>query len=207
MPKPTYSIESNWLEIERVFKAFPVSMARASKQTLEKEGTKGIRELQVKHLTGGTSPDRLAVRTGNLRRSWWRVVIGNTLNTLALVFVSDSPYAAVHEFGATIKAKAGKALAIPLGDATTDAGVAKWPSPRSPGAPPMHLIVLGGKNTRSGKGLALLVHSISGEPMYLLKKSVVIPPRMHATETFEDRLPLMVAALGRTAETVWRRLT
>jgi phage gpG-like protein len=197
-------MDSNAQHFEKVFRAFPAEMVNRSRTELKKLGKKYIRVLQVKHLTGGTSPNRLAVRTGDLRRSFFEEVIGFSLDTLALVIISGSKYAAIHEYGGDIKAKPGKMLALPLGEALTPAGVARFPSPRSPGAPMMHILTYG---RNDGKSRALLVDSISGEPMYLLVKAVKIPARMHARDTMEEFLPVIAKGLGRVAVKVWKELT
>ena len=199
-----FNISTNVLELERAFHAFPGEMAKGSKKELKLLGKRYIKVLQSEHLTGGTSATKLSVRTGDLRRSFYEEVIGFSLDTLALVITSGSKYAAIHEYGGTIKAKPNKMLAIPIGAALTASGVARWPSPRSPGAPRMHILTYG---RNDGKSRVLLVDSISGEPMFLLVKSVKIPARLHARDTMQDFLPVIAKGLGRVAVKVWREFT
>ena len=197
------TITSNAKSVEQLFKIYPKEMAKRTVPMLTKYGNIFLNLFRRRRLTGGTTPTRLAVRTGALRRSFGKVVLGSTYRDLRLIVYTSSPYAKVHEGQGggrklLIRAKPGKALAIPLDAATTAAGVARWPSPRSPGAPPMHIIQL-----LRGKGHALLVNSISGEPLFLLVKSVRIPPRLGLEDEMEGFMPVMVDALGNLAVNVW----
>ncbi len=74
-----------------------------------------------------------AVRSGDLAASAIVAdpVIGETAVTCEGGF--NSPYAAQRNFGGTITAKPGKALAIPLDPALTARGVPKYSSPRELG--------------------------------------------------------------------------
>ena len=75
----------------------------------------------------------LNVVTGNLRRSLAGRVVRSGDPLIAAVCVTKGPaskYATIHEYGGVIKAKGGKALAIPLNAAKTPGG-----RPRFPGGP------------------------------------------------------------------------
>jgi hypothetical protein len=75
----------------------------------------------------------LNVVTGNLRRSLVGKVVRPGDPLIAAVGITKGPaskYAAIHEYGGVIKAKGGKALAIPLSAAKTPGG-----RPRFPGGP------------------------------------------------------------------------
>ncbi len=126
-----------------------------------------------RRLTAGKSKDRerLHVRSGALRAS---------LNTSKVSLVAGSAeakvgfrhgtvdnYAPAHEFGAVITPKRGKVLAIPIGNAVTDAGNARQKGPRA--YPDGHWY-------RSKKGN--LVFGLPGEaPLFFGARRVVIPKR------------------------------
>ena len=205
-----FTVTSNVKEIEKLFLMFPKETAKVAKAALAKWGNFYLNTLLVERLTGGTSNDRLAVRSGALRRSFKKKVIGNNFDNLALIVSSGLPYAKVqegHEDGSPwlIKAKPGKALAIPLDAAKTASGVAKYPSPTSPGVPPLVLIPVG---RAVGKGRAVLFDRNEWEPMFLLVKSVEIPPRLGAAETAKKLLPYLDDYIGEGIAEFWleRRL-
>ena len=114
----------------------------------------------------------LNVRSGRLRAS----IAGSTrVNEGAFEIVlraggegdADVNYAAAHEYGAVIRPKKGKFLAIPLPIARTPRGVARYQTPRD--VPDLHL-------AQSKRGQYLLVKP-DGEPWYQLRQRVVIPRR------------------------------
>jgi hypothetical protein len=196
-------ISANTLNIQRAFSAWPDKMATESISVLRLEGGRYISALQRDRMRGGTTPDRLAVRTGMLRRSFKHTVVGTNLNSIALVITSGAKYANIQEHGGVVKAKPGKALAIPLAPAKTAAGVARWTGPRDPEAPPMFMLKTGGAPllVGSGKSEGMLI------PYYILLKSVRIPPRLGARITMENRLPLIIKGLAAAAGKVWRDKT
>jgi phage gpG-like protein len=79
-------------------------------------------------------------------------------------------YAAIHEFGGTIKPKAGKYLAIPVTAAARQAG-----SPRS----------MGGLHFQLVAGGAALVDE-GGDIQYVLKTSVTIPARPYVRPALDE---------------------
>jgi len=76
-------------------------------------------------------------------------------------------YAGIQEFGGEAKAKPGKMLRIPLKSALTPAGADRYPSPLRTSAPDLFTLI-------KSKGKLLLIHNTSGDPWYVLKKSVKI---------------------------------
>ena len=99
----------------------------------------------------------------------------------------DVKYAAVHEYGATgsnaIRPKKAKYLTIPVHpELKTAAGVGRVPSARD---------VPGLTFAQSLKGQPLLVHEVTGEVWYLLRKRVEIeatPYLRPSIEHIEDRM-------------------
>ncbi len=149
-------------------------------------------------------PPVLHRRTGNLARSQKIVVAGKTVDDVIGVYAIGGGlvnYAGIHEHGGTITAKRGKFLAIPLDK--TKAGVARRVSPRDyPNTfIAKHIIfqrlkkatTKTGKFKRNKKALdpqkygAFGITAANNEdiiPLFVLKKSVYIPPRLGVGETW-----------------------
>lgn len=136
----------------------------------------------------GAAQGRLQRRSGRAMRMLAAgvAVVGTGDNTVGRLH--GPRYLAVHEKGATVSAKRAKYLAIPLPAALTKTGVPKKRRPRE------------WKNTfvqRSRRGNLIIFQKRGGTliPLYVLKKSVSIPPRLGlgattkiAIPVFEDRL-------------------
>lgn len=131
-----------------------------------------------------TTPTQLARRTGDLIRSW-RVSMSETADTFEGRLAQDQRFRArvygpTHEYGATIRAKNRRNLAIPLTEEARQAG-----TPRR--FNDLFLI-------RSRRGNILLVRRNGQqlEPMYKLQPSVTIPPRPHVRPTSEKWFPIIL---------------
>lgn len=146
-----------------------------------------------RYLTGGTTSDRLAVRSGVLRAAFMsRVTLsaGGAQGQIGYAQGPASAYAATHEgwpnrrSSTTIKAKKTQYLAIPLAAAKTPAGVARG----RPRDFPNTFVA------RSKRG-ALLIFQRTGKgtimPLFLLKKEVIIPARPALYPTVDKFLPLI----------------
>ena len=95
---------------------------------------------------------------------------------------SDVKYAAAHEYGATgsnaITPKKSKFLTIPVHpQLKTAAGVGRVPSARD---------IPGLTFAQTLKGQPLLVHEITGEVWYILRKRVEIPERPYMRPSLKD---------------------
>ena len=91
----------------------------------------------------------------------------------------DVKYAATHEYGAEIRPKKSKWLTIPVHDElkTAIAGVGRVPSARD---------IPGLTFAMSLKKQPLLVHEITGEVWYILRKRVTIPERPFMRPSLDD---------------------
>jgi len=124
--------------------------------------------MQVKRLRGRPG---VYTRSGRLRGSFHHAVRGASLNQLVGLYFTNLVYAPVQERGATISARRARYLTIPLDAAKTPAGVARGPARSFP-------------NTfflRSSRGNLLLMQRRPGQkavPLFLLKRSVKVPPRL-----------------------------
>lgn len=152
-----------------------------------------------------TTPRATKVRTGHLRDSYRHSPVTDTGSGVQFDFGVLSPsegnalvYAGVHEFGATIKAKGGGWLKIPIGpwsnaytDATsrgrsalTERGVARA------GAGDVGNLFRGRGSLRSD-----ILYQRQGEgimPMFLLRRQVTVPPRPALLPSVQDVLPTWV---------------
>lgn len=152
--------------------------------SLGKEIRKQSRALRdyivVRHLTGGTSADRLATPSGHLIRSTTVLPVKSDANRISGGVGFGAKYARVH-IGhkgqrTTIRPINAKMLAIPLPPAKTAAGAARYKSPLD--VPDLHFI-----RSKAGN---LLLAKFKGKgskrgiiPWFVLKKQVMIPARVH----------------------------
>jgi len=148
-----------------------------------------------RHLRGGTSSDRLAVRSGMLSKS---TVAESTKIEGGKIFGGvrfGSKYAKVHVGprgqSTVITAKPGHALAIPVGDALTPSGVIKRSSPLDYGN---ELTLI------KRAGHAPILARVTGKavyPMYVLKRSVTVPARVHPEDIMRATFPKIVEGFSR----------
>lgn len=149
-------------------------------------------EAEAKALAGSV----LKVRGGALRRSIAGKVEGDTTITLSAGDGRKVRYAAIHEYGGTIRPKNSKYLAIPVGPARTASGVSRYASPRD---------VPGLTFAQSRKGQPMLVKAEgkgkngAGTVYFLLRRQVRIPARpflgpamKKMAAALSERLPLML---------------
>ena len=146
--------------------------------------------LETRHSTPwpkGTTEKTLSRRSGGLTQSIVESVRveGNTLATMRGVIGSDKKYARIQETGGTVYPKKAKFLAIPLPSALDSRGLPKRSKPRD------------WPNTfvaRSRKG-NLLIFQRRGTlviPLYVLKSSVYIPPRLGLRKTLDVGIPYFI---------------
>jgi len=151
--------------------------------------------IQKRYRTGGTTDTRTAVRSGRLRRAY-RYELGEVSAEgielhLGIVKADDQAatlaYAALQEYGGTIKARPGGALAIPLKAALTSTGVARG-RPRDF----EDTFIL---KRQSGKP-PLIVQKRGDEivPLFVLLKSVKVPARPALEPTARQLAPRLEAA-------------
>lgn len=148
-------------------------------------------------------------RTGALARSVKWSVVGNTMEDLVGIGYAGTKYAGLQEFGGVVIAK-DKFLAIPLKDALTPAGVSRYPSPikdsikasgKFPGGSFVarskagNLIVFGrlgksAKGRQKTRGATIRGAKVWSAivPLFVLKRSVAVPPRLGLRQTWRDLL-------------------
>lgn len=141
-------------------------------------------------------------RTGRLASTYGHTVTGKTnLNRLTLRSGWFDPFGArianVHERGATITGKPW--LTVPLRDAMTPAGVVKFPRARDF---PNTFI----KKNKSGKLFIMQQRGAKVVALFVLRRTVTIPPRLRFVQTWESRdkrtfrIKTINAAIGRALD-------
>jgi hypothetical protein len=168
--------------------------------------------INTRHLTGGTSSDRLGSPSGRLRASGKIIEAKQRGNDIIAgveyggTTKGGKPvkYAHIH-IGkpgqvTTIKAKSGGALAIPIMAGRTPAGKESAKAKRLKDARKLTFI------DREGKP-PLLVNTTKKlfEPMYVLKKSVQIRTRVHPEIILNTRQDSIAAAVGREIDAAIRK--
>jgi hypothetical protein len=165
------------------------------RQSATTVGERGVELIQRYYRGAGqTEPDRTARRTGALARSYTSQVSthGEAIDLRVGVLRAGAKtlsYAAAHEFGATIRPKSAKYLAIPLGAAKTRAGVAR-------GGPRDYPNTYRAK-TKAGKLLVFQRQPKgTGIPLFLLTKGPInIPARPALEPTSKAMAPVLEARI------------
>lgn len=116
---------------------------------------------------------------GVIRQGKARIVV---INTGGGAKGKEVPYASIHEKGGTITAKNGKNLTIPVGEALTPAGVARF-SAREVIQNPS---TFGYKSTFFHKNILLGSKDKQTDILFILKKSVKIPKRPYMKPALES---------------------
>lgn len=145
---------------------WPKKAPRTISKHLRVEGIGTVKKLKR------VTTRNLTRRTGQLARGWVLPQMATGFGSVTMTFVNETKYARIQEEGGTITPKRSKFLAIPLDAAKTAAGVARI-SPRD----------LPDRQTFVAKGIIFFKSSKNDPkptPMFALKKSVTLPPRMGA---------------------------
>lgn len=121
----------------------PGGVQRLLKQVIYQESLMEASFVRENYLTGGTTPNKLAVRSGLLRRSFKAAQATVQGDRVTGGIKGGTAYAWTHigRKGSivTIRPKTAKALAVPVGKAKTSAGVGKG-GPRSGRFGPLQFI-------------------------------------------------------------------
>lgn len=151
------------------------------------------KEIAQKKFKGGQF---LHVRTGAFRRSFDVVDHGTSIDTLRFVtgaVRNVPPYADIHEYGGVITPKKGKFLAIPLEAAKTVRADVGRGGPRDFEDTFIFTSKAGNKiiAQRSGDGLT---------PLFVLKESVKIPPRLGFFHAWDAQMPALIGQFNKAIE-------
>jgi phage gpG-like protein len=177
------------VEIEAALKGFEESMKK-KREALPPAGRKGL-YLWAEGALGKFKVDRLSgagglnVITGDLRRSFLHRETGEVLANLESHLFTTSKYAAIHEFGGTIRPKSAKMLAIPIkgSPATRASGEPLYHSPLRQTLPQTLDFFV----DERGTGRFFLIDE-TGQAWFRLVPSVKIPARMRFRETIKAQI-------------------
>lgn len=164
----------------------------------EKAGARMAAHIIATKLSG----DPLKRRTGSLARSvvGGAIMRGNLPTIRVGIFRGPSlAYAAMQEYGGTILPKNAKALALPVNDALTPAGVARYPSPRNYPSPLRFVPWKGAKAIGALYDADQLRRAKQNwaavRPLWILMSSVDMPGKHYLMLGMREALPLIAKDL------------
>jgi hypothetical protein len=211
-------------KFQKAVKKIPAALNIEVTKAFKEHGAYFTARMKKGQFTGytarqGTDGGLLQNRSGLLRRSFGFDVTGSIAKgsqlTLA-VFSSGVKYARLQEYGGVIRPKRSQYLTIPLKAAMTASGVQRYPNGarglftsypdqmrvvRSPKSGNLFIVSDGKPGAKTDKG-----KNSKTQWLYILKKSVNIPPRLGFRKTFEsptmvgDRRARMRAATNRALD-------
>ena len=211
-------------EFIKAAQKFPAALNIEASKALKEHGAYFTARMQKGQFTGytarqGTDGGLLQNRSGMLRRSFGFTVIEESKYDpiTLLVYSMGVKYARLQEYGGTIRPRRSKYLTIPLKDALTPSGVQRYSSARdlfnyhpdqmsvvqSPKSRKLFIVSDGRPGAKTAKG-----KNSQTQWLYILKKSVTIPPRLGFRKTFKsptmagDRQARLRAAVRRTLERI-----
>ena len=161
-------------------------VGQALTQVLTRRLAEGVQYAQQRYLSGGTTSDRLAERSGRLKASFGSEVAGTGRQVVGRIgyLHNAPPWAAVHEgwpnrASTTNRPRRGQYLAIPL------TAEARQASPRA-----FAETFVG----RSRRGALLIFQKTAAgiEPLYLLRSEVIIPARPALRPTVARFMPFIM---------------
>jgi hypothetical protein len=197
------TIRSNALEVKVSIGKIPAAARRRLPAMMTKLATAIMRDLVDTKLTKGGI---LEPRTGQLRRSVFRVVEekgANRVEGRVGFDLSVARYGRIHEFGGVITPKRAQNLTIPIGEALTTNGVARFTarelisSPEALGFTGSFVArhIMFGRRGGGDTGLPA-----TAVPLFVLKKQVVMPARAPLSTTLANNEGTIAAALSQLVD-------
>ena len=122
------------------------------------------------------------IRTRTLSRSLTEQVIEQSADYVEVEVGTNLEYAAIHEYGGTIRPKSSKYLAIPVGSYT--------------GSPSKH----GDLKLRKTANGNLVMVDASGSVQYVLKSSVTIPARPYLRPAVDENQEEIIETVAKSLE-------
>ena len=180
-------IDSNSDKINRLLNNVANKSEENIKRDLKFWGLEAVNDIKTGRFSGSTTDKTLTSRTGQLRAK-----MDFDVETVAELidgsFTNNLIYAAIHEFGGTIKPKKGTYLSIPLDHVKTAGGVARGGPRDYPNL----------KFFDRGKGNPLLMDTTGNQfiPAFVLVKFVKIKPRLGIRATIKANQSALVGVLG-----------
>lgn len=174
-------------EVRDLLKAIPENSFDSAKESIGKSILNIHTE--VSSYSGG-----LNNRTGRLKRSLKTELKGENLDDLRGAVFTKTKYAPIQEVGGKISAKdkyvnvpGGPYLNIPLSANKTPAGVMRQNAGE---------VFNGGGYIVKSKTGKYIVMSVNNQPMFVLVKSVIIPPRLGMQKAADDEIPTLLGNLN-----------
>lgn len=175
-------------ETIQTLKAAPSRIPQTIASIVRRRLEEAVQYGRTRYLTGGTTSDRLAARTGRLRSSFAYTLSQQGTTTYGrLGYLNNPPsWASVHEgapdgrTSTTIRPRRAQYLAIPLTDEA-----------RQVGSPRQYPEALFARRSRRGNLLLFQRQGNTITPIYLLASEVVIPARPAVRPTVERYTPLI----------------
>jgi hypothetical protein len=188
----------------RLQSRLPIKIIELMKKILWAEARVLASQVQRRHMTGGTTPSRLRVRSGQLRASVKPVPVTQTESTVESGISFGTKYARTHVGPrgqvTTIKPVRRKWLTIPLKAAMTPAGVARgaaqsgmWGETFFRRTADGKLILFGKRVVQRGASAGMARGSVV--PLFLLVKKVKIPARVHPEQVIGYAKPRIIKEL------------
>lgn len=182
--------------LKRVLKAFPSALNQEMRKAFTDHGNVFIDTMITKRFRGYSGPKNtgtiLQNRTGSLRRSFGKSVLGGTAGKplTLLVYSQGVKYARLQEYGGTIRPKRAKNLTIPLDDALTGSGAPRYTSARDLlSRYPEDVFFFTSKKGNTflasyGKPGGKRRKEEDVQLLYILKKQVEVPARLGFRDTW-----------------------
>lgn len=218
------SLKIDGSAFKRFVAKIPGGLREAQRVGLKQVGAKWQAHVTKERMrSAGVGGVGVRTRTSKLRSGRFDEVLEDKESVALRVGIAGVPYAAIHEFGGTVRAKASKWLTIPVGPALTPSGVARGPARSFPN---LTLLVPKGLNRSPMLGVWKAVgEEISSEqavarirsrnvyqgvstnfrtgklrasifvPYFILKKSVKIPARLGFYPTWRTWAPANAAKI------------
>lgn len=200
-------LEGNLDKFKRALKRVPGLVFAEAKKALQQSGQEFQREMKLTRFRRYTSwkndKDILQSRTGLLNKSFNYEVQGGSIADLQVrVYSAGTSYANLQEYGGEIKPRNGKYLALPIGKALGPRGIPRKKGPRE--YPDGFFFTSKRGNllfgVRSGRGKRKRI-----EPLYLLRTSVYVPPRLGFSSTWDRLGPNRVLRVGNAVKRGFNR--
>lgn len=180
----------------------PEGFRPAAVQAMRDSGHDFIKSLVVQNLSGQHGDTGLNRRSGNLAGGFNAATTETTEGADLSVWVTGpaKAYARIQEFGGVIKPINGKYLWIPIAgnvDPTGNARIKPSEAIDAGGFIDWRGPIFFGKNGKRGLNAVGGIRSIT--PLFVLKRSVTLKPRMGASPLFRQKMDELGKRLGEIA--------
>ena len=155
-------------------------VGRMLRTVLPKRLPQAVQYARATYLTGGTTPTRLAERTGRLAKSFDAELTGSLAGVIGRIGYLHGPsWVGIHEYGGTIRPTQSRYLTVPLTETAQGHRAREF------------------QNTfvqRSRAGSLIIFQKTAGggiQPLYVLKTHVQMPARPALKPTIDKFVPVI----------------